>query len=326
LLPPAPAAPFFTDVTQRSNAIFIQDQLHFLDGRLQFAGAYRAQFFALDQPIFQPVAGAPFAGRSFSAPPTAQTGDAAAAYTVRRSATKFRVHAGRGYRAPSLYERFGVFYSGTTYTLYGDPGLRPDRSSSIDSGIDQLLWNSRVQLSASYFYTRLNEVIIFDTSGAVNPVTDPLGRSGGYRNTGGGIARGAESSATVAATRSLQLMGAYTYTDARQQTPLVAGVWQTYEIPRHQYSLSATQRISPRLMAFFAFTGSSNYLASVSGRAFRFDGPARGQLGVSYRKPLSEFRALRFYVRTDNLFDQTYFENGFRTPGITVNGGTKFEF
>jgi outer membrane cobalamin receptor len=272
------------------------------------------------------LSGAPFAGRTFAAPPTAQTGDASASYTIRRSSTKFRTHAGRGYRAPSLYERFGTFYGGTSYTLYGDPSLRPDRSSSIDGGIDQLLFNSRVQLSATYFYTRLNQVIIFDTSSAINPVTDPEGRSGGYRNTGGGIARGAEFSGSVAATRSLQLTGAYTYTDARQNTPVVAGVWQTYETPHHQYSMSATQRLSSRLMAFFTYMGSSNYLASVSGRAFRFDGRMRGQLGLSYRQPLSEFRAIRFYAKSDNLFNQRYFENGFLTPGVTVIGGTQFEF
>src|SRR5262249_60812230 len=104
---------------------------------------------------------------SFAAPPTAQTGDFSAAYRFR-SGTKIRTHAGRGYRAPSLYERFGTFFNGSTYTLYGDPRLRPDRSSSIDGGIDQMLWNSRVQLSATYFYTRLNQVILFDSSGVIN--------------------------------------------------------------------------------------------------------------------------------------------------------------
>jgi len=326
LLPPPPDTNFFTDVTQRSNSVFAQDQLRFMDGRLQFAAAWRAQFFALAQPFFQPLSGAPFTGRTFAAPPTAQTGDASASYTLRRSSTKFRTHAGRGYRAPSLYERFGTFYGNGSYSLFGDPGLRPDRSSSIDGGVDQLLWNSRVQLSSSYFYTRLNQVIIFDTSSAINPVTDPEGRSGGYRNTGGGLARGAEFSVSAAATRSLQLTGAYTYTDARQTTPVVAGVWRTYETPLHQYSMSATERFSSRLTAFFMYTGSSDYLASVSGRAFRFDGRMRGQLGAGYRRPLSEFRAIRFYVKSDNLFNQRYFENGFRTPGITVIGGTQFEF
>jgi vitamin B12 transporter len=326
LLPPGSASDFFTSVTQRSNAFFVQDQLHFLDGRLQFAGAYRVQSFTLDQPEFQPVAGAPFTGKTLSAPPVAQTGDAAGAYTFRQSGTKFRAHAGRSYRAPSLFERFGVYFSGTSYTLYGDPGLRPDRSSSIDSGIDQMLWNTRIRLSGTYFYTRLNEVIIFDTSGAINAATDPLGRNGGYRNTQGGIARGAEFSASLAATRTLQITGAYTYTDSRQRTPLVPGVWRTYEIPEHQYSITATQRFSARLTGFFLFTGSSDYLVSISGRAFQFSGPARGQIGLSYRRPLSEFRAIRFYGKADNLFNQTYFENGFRTPGFTMTGGTQFEF
>src|SRR5262249_16297429 len=182
---------------------------------------------------------------SFAAPPTAQTGDFSAAYRFRPG-TKIRTHAGRGYRAPSLFERFGTFFSGTSYTLYGDPGLRPDRSSSIDGGIDQMLWNSRVQLSATYFYTRLNEGIIFYSSPVMNEFTDRLGRNGGYRNTSGGLARGVEFRSDVAAMRSLQLSTSYTYTDARQATPLVPGVWQSYEIPRHQYSASATQRFSSR--------------------------------------------------------------------------------
>ena len=120
--------------------------------------------------------------------------------------------------------------------------------------------------------------------------------------------------------------GAYTYTDARQRTPLVAGVWQTYETPRQQYSAFATQRISARVTAIFGYAGASDYLASISGRAFQFGGLQRGQLGLSYRHPLSEFRAIRFYIKDDNLFNQTYFENGFRTPGTTMTGGTQFAF
>jgi outer membrane cobalamin receptor len=326
LLPPQPTPSFLTDVSQRSSTVFAQDQLRLDGGRLQVAVAYRAQFFTLDQPQFEPLKGAPFSGARFDAPATAQTGDVSTAYTFPRTTTKFRTHAGRGYRAPSLYERFGTFFSGTGYTLYGDPKLRPDHSSSIDGGIDQRLWNSRVMFSATYFYTRLNEVVVFDTTGAVNSLTDPLGRNGGYRNTRGGIARGVEFSATVAATRSLQLVGSYTYTDARQQVPLAAGVWQTYEIPRNQYAFSATQRFSSRVTAFFAYTASSSYLDPVSGRPLRFGGPQRAQLGGSYRRPLSEFRAVRFYATANNLFNQSYFENGYRTPGTTFTGGMQFEF
>jgi|SRR5579871_48874 len=326
LLPPPPDAGFFTGVSQRSHALFAQDQFRFLDGRLQIAAAYRAQFFSLDAPQFQPVSGAPFAGKFFSAPPTAQTGDLSAAYTFRKTGTKLRAHAGRAYRAPSLYERFGAYFYASSYSLYGDPGLRPDRANSIDGGVDQTLWNARVRLSATYFYTRLNEVIIFD--GTVTPATDPLGRYGGYRNAGGGLARGIEFSSAIAATRSFELRGAYTYTytDARQEAALAPGVWQTYQIPKNQYSFSATQRFTPRLIGFFAYTGSTSYLSPVYGQPFRFGGPSRARAGISYRRPLSEFRALRFYQSVDNLFNQTYFEDGFRTPGITSTSGIQFEF
>ena len=169
-------------------------------------------------------------------------------------------------------------------------------------------------------------MVIFDTSTAINPVTDPLGRSGGYRNTRGGIARGIELSSSVAATPSLQLTAGYTYTDARQATPLVVGIWRTYETPIHQYSASLTQRLTPRLTVYVAYVGSSSYLASISGRAFRFEGLNRAQLDINYRRPLSELRAVRFYAKMDNLINQTYFENGFRTPGFTVIGGWQFEF
>ena len=106
----------------------------------------------------------------------------------------------------------------------------------------------------------------------------------------------------------------------------MAGVWRTYEIPLHQYAFSATERFTPRLTGFFVLAGSSDYLDSVSGRAFQFKGPARAQLGLSYRRPLSEFQAIRFFAKTDNLFNQTYFDNGYRTPGITAIGGIQFEF
>ena len=80
------------------------------------------------------------------------------------------------------------------------------------------------------------------------------------------------------------------------------------------------------MTAFFAYTGSSDFLASVSGRAFRFGGLARGQVGVSYRRPLAEFRAVRFYIKADNSFNQTYYDNGYRTPGVMGTGGMQFEF
>ncbi len=319
-------------VSQRSNTFFVQDQVRFFEGRLQLAGSYRAQFFSLDQPLFTPLASAPYSGRKFAAPPTAQTGDGSAAYTFKSTGTKFRAHVGRGYRAPSLYERFGTYYGSFGYSAYGDPRLRPDRSIAVDGGVDQTLWNSRARLAATYFYTQMQEVIIFDFSGAINPTVDPFGRYGGYRNTNGGLARGVELSASLSPARSLGVTAAYTYTNARQRTPLADGVLRSYIIPDHQFSLGAFQRLSPRLTAVFDLLVSGNYLAPIynpatfASRAYRFSGLARVEAGANYRLPLSESRALRFFGKVDNLLNQTYFENGFLTPGATARGGIQLEF
>jgi len=330
--PVNPANNSNVDVTQRSHAFFVQDQLRFMEDRLQISAAFRAQFFRLEQPLFTPVASAPYRGIAFQAPPTAYTGDGSFAYLFRNSGTKVRAHVGNGYRAPSLFERFGTSFGSFGYSVFGDPRLRPDRSIAVDGGIDQTFYRNRVRASATYFYTRLQEVIIFDFSGVINPARDPFGRFGGYRNTNGGIARGVELSMTAAPARTLSVSAAYTYTKSLQRTPQVPGVLRSLVVPDHQFSLVANQRFGRRVLVNFDLSASSNYLAPMFdpntfvSRAFRFRGLARADFGVSYTLPLGELRSLRFFGCVDNIFGREYFENGFRTPGRSGRAGASLSF
>jgi iron complex outermembrane receptor protein len=326
---PDPSASFSTAVTEFNQAFFVQDQLHLLDGRLQIAGSYRYQFFNLETPTFVPSTGNPYSGSPLSSPPAANTGDASVAYIFRQPGTKIRAHAGSGYRAPSLYERFGAgFYGG--YTAYGDPELKPERSRAIDGGFDQTFWNRRAEASATYFYTRLNEVIIFDNF--LDPTTDPLGRYYGYANSKGGIARGVESSFAISPISKLNIRAAYTFTDAHEQQPQSPGIYQTFIIPDHQFSLLATGHPTPNLTVVFGTVLFSNYLAPIfnattfASQVFRFDGLRRGQVGASYRHPFGESLALRAFVNVNNAFNQSYYESGYRTPDATAMSGLQFEF
>ena len=266
------------------------------------------------------------------APPSAFTGDGSIAYLFRSSGTKLRAHVGNGYRAPSLYERFGTYYSSFGYSTYGDPRLRPDRSIACDGGIDQTFWNSRVRASATYFYTRLQEVIIFDFSGAIEPGTDPFGRFGGYRNSGGGLARGVEFSVTLAPTRSLDLMASYTYTNADQSQPIVPGVLRSFVIPDNMWTLVVTQHFGQRFFINFNYSASSNYLAPLldystfTNRAYQFGGYQRADIGASYEFPMRDREHVRLYVKLGNVFDQDYYEAGYRTPGLNAVGGLQFNF
>ena len=324
--PVNPAGNNSVNVTQRSHTLFVQDQLSFMDGRLQFSAAFRAQFFSLNQPQFTPAANAPFRG-PFESPPNAYTGDGSVAYFFNETNTKLRAHVGNGYRAPSLFERFGSSFStfSGTFSPIGDPRLRPDRSIAFDAGIDQSLFNNRLRATATYFYTRLQEVIDFDFSGRINPGTDPFGRFFGFLNTNGGLARGFELSATAAPTRSLDLFTSYTYTNSDERTPNAAGI-RSFIIPNHQFSLVATQRIGRRVMVNFDFVASSNYIVPIFPRVYRFDGLVKADLGASYTLPLAGTKSIRFFGKVENLFDQEYFEGGFRTPGRAGVGGAAFSF
>ncbi|HEU4478708.1 MAG TPA: TonB-dependent receptor, partial [Pyrinomonadaceae bacterium] len=327
-----PAENSAVQVTQRSHSLFVQDQLRFLEDRLQVSAAFRTQFFRLQPPRFTPVANAPYSGISFRSPPTAYTGDGSIAYMFRSSGTKLRAHVGNGYRAPSLFERFGAFFGTFGYSASGDPRLRPDRSIAVDGGVDQSLFQNRLRASATYFYTRLQEIIIFDFSGVINPVTDPFGRFGGYRNTNGGIARGAELSVTATPTRLTTLSASYTYTKSRQRTPQIAGITRSLVIPDHQFSLTITQRFGRRVLVNLDVATSSNYLAPIldpntfASRAYRFRGLVKADLGASYTLPFNESRSLRFFGYVDNLFGRDNLENGFRTPGRTGRAGAALSF
>ena len=326
-----PQASSAVNVTQLSHTVFAQDQARFFNGQLQISGAVRAQFFSLDTPIFTPAASAPYQNTAFPSAPAAYTGDGSIAYFFRRSATKVRAHVGRGYRAPSLFERFGAGYDPVYgYSVYGDPRLTPEHSIGFDTGVDRTFLGGRLKASATYFYTSLENVINFDTSGLINPATDPWGRYVGYLNTRGGISRGVETSAAMAPTRSLNITVAYTYISAIERTPIVSDVLQTFVVPRNQFSFLATERATSRLLLTLDSRQSSNYLAPVYGsvitQVFRFDGMHKINFGASYRLPLSEFQAIRFFARMENIFNQTYFESGYPTPGRTAMGGMQFDF
>jgi iron complex outermembrane receptor protein len=320
------------DVAQTSSTFFVQDQLRLVEGALQISGAFRTQLFSLETPTLDPPEGSPYQGVDFESPENAYTGDASVAYFFRDSGTKLRAHVGSGYRAPSLFERFGTFYSSFFgYSVYGDPRLRPEKSVAFDAGVDQDFAAGRARASATFFYTRLQRVIIFDFSGGIDPTTDPYGRFGGYRGVDGGVARGIELSATAATEFGLRAGIAYTYTDAEPPAEGFEELPQAYAIPENQLSLVATQRVGTDFYINFDLAVSDSYLAPIfdpvtfASRSYRFDGMVKADLGASYTFRLAG-KGLRFFAKVANLFNEKYYESGFRTLRRTGVAGVVFEF
>jgi iron complex outermembrane receptor protein len=307
---------------QKTFAVFGQDQIVALDGRLQFSFGVRGQFYrisAADRPDFL----------SAVEPKSSITGDGSVAYFVRSTGTKLRAHVGNGFRAPSLFERFGQgTFANAGFTRFGDPTIRAEQSIGIDGGFDQSLSNDRLVFGATYFYTRLQRVIAF-TSFA----NDPLGlqRFGGYVNRPGGVARGIESYLEATPFRGSNLRASYTYTNSDRFVE-GSGLAPEYVIPNHLFGLNFNQRYRAWLFSFdLGYTG--DYIAPVFETNFpfrtanlTFDGYTKADLFVTYERPLSERVLLILFGGAENIFSVEYFENGYLAPGTVGRGGVKVQF
>lgn len=325
---------FTTRARQASNTFYVQDLVSLYDGRLQFAGGFRAQRFSLDRPEFS-LTNVPYSNLTLNRPPTAYTFDGAASYFIRKSGTKFRAHVGNGYRVPSLYERFGTFFSsfGTpSFVALGDPFLKPEKTVAFDAGVEQNAIHDHVKLTATYFYTRLNDVIGFgNVVPNVGSTTRPFG---GYVNQKGGHARGGEFSVRVKPKNRFDLFTSYTFTNSDQRTPQVAGSrnLKTLGVPDHQFTLVVTQRYK-RAWVNFDFLATSSYLAPIFSNStfqsytYRFGGNRRGDLTAGYNFGFRQDKLnVRIYGTVENIFDHEYYESGFRTSGATARFGTTFSF
>jgi vitamin B12 transporter len=302
---------------QRTLAVFGQDQIFLLDDRLQISFAARGQWFrvsAADRPGFLNAVN----------PKSSVTGDGSVAYLVRSTNTKLRAHVGNGFRAPSLFERFGAgTFAQVGFVRFGDPTLHAEQSISVDVGFDQRVAKDRARFGVTYFYTHLQRAIAFTSF-----VSDPLGvgRFSGYANQPGGVSRGVETYLEAAPFRGADWRVSYTFTNSDR---LVAGrgLQPEYVIPEHLFGLSINQRYRALLFSF-DLNRTGSYIAPIFENDFpfrtaelTFPGFTKADLFASYERRVSERATLTFFGGADNLFDVKYFENGFRAPGITARGG-----
>jgi vitamin B12 transporter len=327
-----------TRIRQNANAAFVSTQLALVNRRLQVSLSARTQGFNLSNPTLMAVGVvSPYDGVAVVAPPRAVTGDASVAYVIATSETKLRAHVGNAFRAPALYERFSGGFSTdpvtglVAFTAYGDPRLDPDRYRAVDAGVDQYLFGGKAVLSATGFYNDVPSLTAFDFSGGIRPETDPYRRTQGYLNSSGGFSRGVEVGLDARPTSSLRLSGGYTYTRSETATDItVPGFFLVPGVFAHTATFVVTNRWGERVdTTFDVFYGSASYsslFAAGRARAYRYPGFVRAALVAGYRVINVARAPTRAYIHVDNLFDQTFYENGWRGLGRTVVAGVSVGF
>lgn len=316
----------------RSLTFFVSNTTLLLNRKLNLTGGFRAQTFSLERPTCRPSI-CPATFNNVASPPAAYVADGSVSYYFEKTGTKLRTHVGNGYRVPSLYERFGSYFFLGSFFPLGNPQLKPERSIAFDGGIDQKIAKGRVLLTTTYFYTEIDDEVSYLP-------TDDLGAPS-YYNFDKHFSRGLEFSGTIRPTRSTDIFASYTFTngDVRGFSrptfpvgPVFSRDRKVYGVPDHQFTLTATQRYK-RFWINFDLLATSSYLAPIFSNSvfrtyvYRFEGNRRGDLTAGYTFGFkNEKMTLRLFGTVENVFDQEYYENGFRTAKATGRVGLSFGF
>ncbi len=133
----------------------------------------------------------------------ATTGRVTAAWLTGHDRVKLRASYGTAFRAPSFLDLYGQssFY-------VGNPDLAPEKARGWDAGVDFYLPDNRGALSATWFDTRLRNLITFDFG--VFPGT--------VRNVERARTHGLELAGRLSLPHDVELRAAYTYLEADNES------------------------------------------------------------------------------------------------------------
>jgi len=247
-----------------------------------------------------------------------------ASYLARKGAgtwgdTRVRGFYGQGIVAPRLDQSFG-----NDPCFPGNPDLLPERSRTVNAGVEQFLVSGRLRVSADYFYTELYDVISF---AFLAPTAMCTFGTGTYFNTDRAIARGTHAVAEYRINRRLTVTGNYTYDNSRVlQAP---NAFDPTEQPgNHLFHRPVNSGNIAMNLAVWRFNG--NLVGYFTG--IRTDSDFMG-LGLTHAPGYAWFNLATSYrldaraslfVRVSNLFDKQYQTVlGYPALGREILGGVR---
>jgi outer membrane cobalamin receptor len=233
--------------------------------------------------------------------------------------TKLKTAAGLGIKEPTIAQSF------SPPPFAGNPDLEPERSRSVEAGVEQRLFHDRAKLEATWFANRFRNIISTRTV-SFNPFRSQ------YFNIGLTRARGAEMSVELAPARELHASAGYTFLaseiiDSTAPTNPVFRVGSgLFRRPRHSGFGEVAwthDRIAVSLAGIFVGRRVDSDFSSLQPPIIENDGYALWDLRASYRVSA----ILSVVGAVDNLGNADYMEPlGYPALGRTARVGLRLGF
>ncbi len=237
--------------------------------------------------------------------------------------TRARVTYGQGIEEPTIFESFDADPCNP-----GNPNLRPQRSRTVNAGIDQYFSADRFRLSATFFSNEFRDLIDQEV-GPPNPICFS-GNEMLFFNIDAARARGINWSGEAHLNHWLVLKGNYSYDDTRV-LKTVASAPAVEQPGNHLLRrpvnsgnlwLNANyRRLNFNLAGYFTGVRTDSDFDGLG--ITRNPGYARFDLATSY----NFVRGLSIYGRVTNLLDKQYQEAiGFPALGRDYRVGLNYRF
>jgi len=237
------------------------------------------------------------------------------------SGTRFNFSFGKGYKEPRLEETFA-----NLPTSNPNPGLRPEKSTSYQAGIQQTLSRGKAVFTANYFNNKFHDQIAYPF--------DPTTFIGQYVNINESMAHGAEVQIQSRIRSRLSAGAAYTYTSTQiLQAPACtpAQFCDTTIFGAGKPLLRRPKNSANLLVTYLGKKWGGNLSGSFVGR--RADSDFYG-LGYDYASSyvlvnLGGWYAIHpritAYVNVENVLDKQYNEIvGYPAMGTNFRAGLRF--
>jgi vitamin B12 transporter len=224
---------------------------------------------------------------------------------------------GTSFRAPALYDRYGI----DDFGYHGNPDLKPERAQGWEAGwtIDLPVGAKRdsASLSLTYFDNRITDLIQIEYAAnflSSTPQNIPSART-----------RGVETALTIRAADWLSADLTYTYTDARA----FGDVSPLLRRPANQGS--ADLRLSPypalSIVPEILYIGSDRDYLTLNDGGFGPIGRVRSGLIVNLNITCQASPHIQLFLWGKNLGDSNYEPaSGYQIPGTSFMAGTRVSF
>jgi vitamin B12 transporter len=225
-------------------------------------------------------------------------------YFIAATGTKFEASVGTGFKAPTLSEMFQNFPS---FGFFGNPDLKPERSTGYDIGFEQFLLSNKLQLGATYYYNKIKDLI------------DDNATFTSFANVGRAHTDGVESFVSFQPVTSVTLRLDYTYTEAHDDILNQ----ELLRRPKDKWNVDARWQATNKLSIDLDLVSVSSFIDG--NRDFSIQRlVAAGYTTVNVAASYDVTRRFTIYARITNLFDEHYQDpTGYLHPPLGAFIGVK---